>query len=93
VRLAARRPGRPEVLAEIARAAWVHRPRVRLALVMNPSTPIEVVARLVGLLLRPELAMAARSPAVAAAVRALCIEHLERRPPVADPEPSEPEIQ
>lgn len=93
VRLGARRPGRPDVLAEIARTPWVRRPRVRLTLVMNPSTPIEVVARLVGLLLRPELAMAAGSPGVAPAVRALCLEHLERRPPVAEPEPSEPEIQ
>ena len=92
VRLAARRPTKIEVQAEIARSLWVHRPRVRMALVMNPGTPVEVVARLVGLLLRPELAMAAHSPAVAASVRALCLEHLERRPPVADP-PSEPEIQ
>ncbi|HEX4447560.1 MAG TPA: hypothetical protein VH044_12515 [Polyangiaceae bacterium] len=93
VRLAARRPTKPEVQAEIARSLWVHRPRVRIALVMNPGTPVEVVARLLGLLLRPELAMAAHSPAVAAPVRALCLEHLERRPPVADPEPSKPEIQ
>jgi hypothetical protein len=93
VRLAARRPGRAEVLAEIARSSWVHRPRVRLALVMNPGTPVEVVARLVGLLIRPELTMAARSPGVAAMVRALCLEHLERRPPGADPEPSEPDLQ
>ena len=92
VRLAARRPTKIEVQAEIARSLWVHRPRVRMALVMNPGTPVEVVARLVGLLLRPELAMAAHSPGVAAPVRALCLEHLERRPPVADP-PSEPEIQ
>jgi hypothetical protein len=93
VRLAARRPGRPEGLVEIARSPWVHRPRVRLALVMNPGTPAEVVARLVGLLIRPELTMAARSPGVAAGVRALCLEHLERRPPVSDPSPSEPDLQ
>jgi len=93
VRLAARRPGRAEVLGEIARSLWVHRPRVRMTLVMNPATPLEVVVRLVGLLLRPELAMAARSPGVARQVRAICIEHLERRPPVRDPEPSEPDLQ
>jgi hypothetical protein len=93
VRLGARRPGRPEVLGEIARSVWVHRPRVRMTLVMNPATPLEVVVRLVGLLLRPELAMAARSPGVATPVRALCLEHLDRRPPVDEPEPSEPELQ
>jgi hypothetical protein len=93
VRLAARRPGLADILAEIARSTWVHRPRVRLALVMNPATPVEVVAPLLGLLLRPELVMAAQSPGVAPSVRALCLEHLERRPPVADPEPSSPELQ
>jgi hypothetical protein len=83
VRLAAKRPGHPEVLAEIARSTrWVHRPSVRMALVMNPVTPPEIAARIAGLLLRHELALVAGSPAVPANVRALCIEHLERRPPV-----------
>jgi hypothetical protein len=83
VRLAAKRPGRAEILVEIARSTrWVHRPRVRLALVMNPATPPEIAARIVGLLLRPELALVARSPGVPASVRAVCLEHLDRRPPV-----------
>ncbi len=82
VRLAARRPGHSELLAEIARdTRWVHRPRVRMALVMNPATPSEMAARIAGLLLRPELDLVVRSPGVPAAVRALCVEHLERRPP------------
>lgn len=93
VRLAARRPGQADALAEIARTRWVHRPRVRIALVMNPATPLEVVARLIGLLLRPELAMAAHSPGVAAPVRALCLEHLVRRPPVNGTDPSKPDLQ
>jgi hypothetical protein len=84
VRLAARRPGRADVLAEIARATkWAHRPRVRMALVMNPATPGPIAARIAGLLLRPELEFVAHSPAVPAPVRAVCMEHLERRPPVA----------
>jgi hypothetical protein len=86
VRLAAKRPGRAEVLAEIARAIrWSHRPRVRMALVMNPATPPEIAARIAGLLLRPELDLVARSPGVPAIVRAVCLEHLERRPPVEGP--------
>jgi hypothetical protein len=93
VRLAAKRPGRADILAETARSRWVHRPRVRMALVMNPSMPLQVVAPLVGLLLRPELEMAARSPGVAASVRALCLEHLDRRPPVERGGPSRPELQ
>jgi hypothetical protein len=83
VRLAARRPGRSDVLVEIARSTkWVHRPRVRMALVMNPATPTEIAARIAGLLLRHELELVAGSPAVPAPVRAVCVEHLERRPPV-----------
>ena len=86
VRLAARRPGRSEVLTEIARSTkWVHRPRVRMALVLNPATPAAIAARIAGLLLRPELELVAGAPHVPAAVRALCMEHLERRPPVESP--------
>lgn len=83
VRLAARRPGRGDVLAEIARSRWVHCPRVRMALVLNPASPVEITARIVGLLLRSELAMVSRSPAAVAGVRALCLEHLDRRPPAS----------
>jgi len=83
VRLAARRPGRAEVLAEVARSTkWSHRPRVRVALVANPATPPEVAARIAGLLLRPELHLVARLPGVPRSVRAVCLEHLQRRPPV-----------
>jgi hypothetical protein len=83
VRLAAKRPGRADVLAEIARSTkWSHRPRVRMALVMNPATPPEIASRVAGLLLRPELERVVSSPAVPASVRAVCLEHLERRPPV-----------
>jgi len=86
VRLAAKRPGRGGVLAVIARSTkWVHRPRVRMALVLNPRTPLEIAARIAGLLLRPELELVAGSPHVPPAVRALCVEHLERRPPVERP--------
>jgi hypothetical protein len=82
VRLAAKRPGRGDVLAEIARCTkWAHHPRVRMAVVMNPATPPEIAARTAGLLLRPELHFVVRSPAVPACIRAVCLEHLERRPP------------
>jgi len=80
--LAARRPCRPDVLTEIARTPrWTHRPRIRMALVLNPDTPLDVSAPLVGLLVRQELRLVATSTTVAPAVRALCLEHLERRPP------------
>jgi hypothetical protein len=79
--LVARRPGRAQVLAEIARSRWVHQSRVRLALVLNPTTPLEISVRIAGLLLKPELEMVARSPRVPGALRAVCLEHLARRPP------------
>jgi hypothetical protein len=80
--LAARRPCRPDVLTQIARSPrWAHRPRIRIALVLNPDTPLDVTAPLVALLVRQELRLVATSTTVAPAVRALCLEHLERRPP------------
>jgi hypothetical protein len=91
VRLAAKRPGRPEVLAQIARSRWAHGPRVRVALVLNPATSEEIAVRIAGLLLRPELELVARSPGAPALLRAVCLEHLERRPPVKEPEqPGDP---
>lgn len=82
--LAARRPCRRDVLQEIARTPrWTHRPRIRVALVLNPDTPLEVSVPLVGLLVRQELDLVATSTTVAPAVRALCLEHLQRRPPSA----------
>ena len=84
VRLSAKRPNRPDILAEIAREPrWVHRPRVRLALILNPDTKVEIATAIAGLLMRQELKLVAGSTRVAAGVRALCLEHLERRPPMA----------
>jgi hypothetical protein len=82
LRLAAKRPCRPDVLAEIARSVrWIHRGRVRLALILNPDTPREIAAPIAGLLMKQELELVIASTHVSPAVRALCREHLERRPP------------
>jgi hypothetical protein len=84
LRLASKRPNRPEVLSEIARSdRWMHRPRVRMAIVLNPSTPPEVSLPIVSLLMRQELKLVAESTAVPSGIRALCLEHLQRRPPVS----------
>jgi hypothetical protein len=83
VRLAAKRPSRPDVLSEIARSEkWMHRSRVRMAIVLNPATPVEIAAPIVSLLMRQELKLVAETTAVPRLVRALSVEHLERRPPV-----------
>jgi hypothetical protein len=85
LRLAARRPCRPEVQSEIAREPrWMHSARVRLAIVLNPGTPAEIASRVAGLLVRQELRLVAEATQVSPVVRAVCLEHLERRPPVGD---------
>ncbi len=83
VRLAARRPNRPDVLAEIAKSPrWAHRPRVRMALVLNPSSPAEIAVPLVGLLMRSELRIVLSSTEIAPIVRSAARDLLARRPPM-----------
>lgn len=83
VRLACKRPARPDVLVEIARTPrWVHRPRVRLALLLNPGTPFELAAPIAALLLRHELRLVAEYTYISQALRALCLEHWRRRVPL-----------
>jgi hypothetical protein len=82
IRLASKRPCRPDVLAEIARSPrWIHRSRIRLAIVLNPDTPLDIASPIAGLLVRQELRLVSESTSVSPPVRALCIEHLARRPP------------
>lgn len=82
VRLIARRPSRPDILMEIARALrWVHRSRVRLALLLNPDTPVDVSVPLASLLMRHELRLVAESTQLSPVLRAACREHMMRKPP------------
>jgi hypothetical protein len=55
VRIAARRPARPEPLVEIWRSKWAVLPAVRRALAFNPYLPPEVGAKVVPLLTRADL--------------------------------------
>ncbi len=83
VRLATRRPNKPEVLHEVARhPRWCQRPRVRVALVMNPATPTELAITMIALLRRPELASVVQAKALHPAIRAAAQERLARRPPM-----------
>jgi hypothetical protein len=85
VRLAARRPGNPEVLAEIVRSPWSHRVRVRMALVQNPDSPPELSIPMLSLLVRPELRQVVEASFLLPAIRAAAHELLARRPPVRSP--------
>lgn len=83
VRLAARRPNRSDILAEIAKSTrWTHRPRVRIALILNPSSPPEIAVPLVGLLIRSELRLVVASTDIPAIVRSAARDLLARRPPM-----------
>jgi hypothetical protein len=86
VRLAARRPNDPAVLAEIARSPrWAHRLKVRLSIVLNPDSPPAVAIPLLALLVRPELKLVADTVGLAPALRAAAHDLLLRRPPVRTP--------
>jgi hypothetical protein len=70
VRLAARRPARPEPLVEVWRSRWSCRHLVRRALVFNPYLPPEVGVKLVPLLLRTDWEEIQEDGSLHAAVRA-----------------------
>jgi len=82
VRLTARRPADPEVVAEVARSPrWAHRVKVRMAIVLNPDTPVELSIPLLALLVRPELELVASGSSLSPTLRAAARDLLERRPP------------
>ena len=82
VRLAARRPPRPDILTEIARTSrWATKARVRMAIVLNPGSPPELAVPLVSLLVRHELKLVMQVTEANPAVRAAAHENLVRRPP------------
>lgn len=92
VRIVARRPAYPAVIAEIARhPRWSQRARVRMAIVQNPGAPPELAVPLVGLLIRPELVQVVEAADVPGVVRAAARELLERRPPVPERREGEPQ--
>lgn len=83
VRLATKRPNKAQVLHEVARhPRWCQRPRVRLALVMNPMTPNEIAISMIALLRRSELKSVVEATALHPAVRSAARERLARRPPM-----------
>lgn len=84
VRLAAKRPIDPAILAEIAaHGRWQMRRRVQLAIVLNPSSPPSVAVPLVSVLLRADLRQVVASTEAGAEVRMVAAERLNamvRRP-------------
>ena len=86
VRLAARRPNDPAVLAAVAGSPrWAHRVKVRMAIVLNPDAPPAVAIPLLALLVRPELKLVASTAGLTPALRAAAHDLLLRRPPTRTP--------
>ncbi len=81
VAMAARRPAIAKVMVEIAKS-WCRRPRVRMALVLNPTAPPAVSIPLLGLLARPELREVSRAADLLPVVRVTASEQWELRPPL-----------
>ena len=83
VRLCARRPIAPEVLAQVFRhPRWVLRYRVRRALVLNPHTPTELALQLLPHLTPADLKELARASDVSERVREACSVTPGARPPL-----------
>jgi hypothetical protein len=79
VGIASRRSSAPDVIAEVAQhPGFSQRPRVRRAILQNPTTPPEVSLRLLPLVLRTDLASIAASPDLTPVVRAAARELLQR---------------
>jgi hypothetical protein len=90
IRMAARRPSRPEPLMEIWKSGrWALRPAVRRALVFNPYFPPEVAAKIVPLLGHKDLQEVQRDGSLPETVRKLAHEilTLPRSGPPEGPEP------
>lgn len=80
VRLCARRPVSAEVLREISRSPkWIVRYRVKVALVKNPLTPLEIALQLAPHLARQHAREVRDSPELDTALRDACTKRLVGR--------------
>ena len=88
VSIAAMRPANPECLAVVfAHPQWVRRYKVRVALALNPATPLDIALTLMPQLMLPDLEYAAASEKLEPAVRVAAREILARRQLRPDEEP------
>jgi hypothetical protein len=79
VRLCARRPIRPQVLAEVFQhQRWVLRYRVRLTLALNPFTPEEIALQLLPHLTPADLREVRASSQISQRVRDACFERNQK---------------
>jgi hypothetical protein len=87
VRIATRRPVRPEAVTAIARSErWLKRPRVRLAILLNPGSPPNVAMPLLAACTRTELLEILHGTDTSKVLRSTARELLARRPPLEEPD-------
>lgn len=83
IRLVTRRPVRPEAVTAIARSErWLKRPRVRLAILLNPGSPPDVAMPLLATCTRRELLEILHGTDTSKVLRATARELFARRPPL-----------
>jgi len=84
VRIASRRPVRPEAVTAIARSErWLKRPRVRLTILLNPGSPPDIAMPLLAACTRSELLEIVHGTDTNKVLRVTAGELLARRPPLA----------
>ncbi|HEY3496459.1 MAG TPA: hypothetical protein VGK73_17290 [Polyangiaceae bacterium] len=87
IRIATRRPVRPEAVTALARSErWLKRPRVRLAILLNPGSPPAVSMPLLAACTRSELLEILHGTDISIVLRATARELLARRPPLEEPD-------
>lgn len=87
VRMATRRPARRDIIGAIAQSQrWMRRPRVRLAILLNPGSPLAIGIPLLAVCTRSELIEVMHAADAHPVLRSTARERLERRPPLGEPD-------
>jgi hypothetical protein len=87
LRIAARRPARVDALQAIARSErWLARPRIRMAILLNPGSPPGLALPLLAACTRTELVEVVQSADTNKLLRSTARELLVRRPPLDVPD-------
>ena len=80
VRISAMRPANPDCLSEVFRhERWLRRYRVKVALALNPDTPLDIALTLLPQLMRAELVYASRNEKLQPAIKEAATEMVMRR--------------